>query len=262
MGIIIDTKQEKQCIWVAAGVLNYKLCDRDFHCEHCPLDAALRDTNASCHEEELVEMETRDVSFPEKDVIPEEIAPLLAPFYSVPVCQNAQYSPHHVWIRPLPSGLIQCGIDAFAANLLPPEAQIVVVANNTELREGENFGWVYGGSHTIPLSAPVSGTVVCRNSKLHTTDDGLRTAPYREGVIVTLSPAAGALAHARLSSPRNHARRIRKRVQQLTEGLTQQLASPAIGPCLNDGGVPVTTLAQFLGEEKYWSLLDRFIGGE
>jgi glycine cleavage system H lipoate-binding protein len=261
MGIIIDTQQEKQCIWVAAGVLSYKLCDRGFRCEHCPLDAALRDSDASCHEE-AADLEIRNVALPEKDEIPDSITPLLAPFLSVPVCQNAQYSAHHIWVRALPSGMLQCGLDAFAANLLPSEAQIVVVANNTELREGENFGWVYGGSHAIPLSAPVSGTVVCRNNKLHTTDDGLRAAPYRQGVIVTIFPAAGALAHARLSSPRNHARRIRKRARLLTERLTRELASPAIGPCLNDGGEPVATLAQFLGDEKYWALLDQFIGGE
>ena len=30
------------CVWMDAGVLAYKLCDRGFDCSHCPLDAALR----------------------------------------------------------------------------------------------------------------------------------------------------------------------------------------------------------------------------
>lgn len=261
MGIIIDTQHEEQCIWVEAGVLNYKLCDRGFRCDTCPLDAALRDHNASCREE-ADGVELQDVTLPVKERIPDGIAKLMAPFLSVPLCQNALYSAHHIWVRTLPGGMINCGLDAFAAALLPPEAQIVVVANNTELQEGDDFGWVYGGSHTLPLSAPVSGTVVCRNNKLHTTEDGLRSAPYRQGVIITLSPAPGALAHARLSSPRNHARRVRKRARMLADRLLRPLASPAIGPCLNDGGVPVATLEEYLGEDKYWSLLMRFIGGE
>ena len=30
------------CLWMAAGVINYRLCDRQFDCDRCPLDAALR----------------------------------------------------------------------------------------------------------------------------------------------------------------------------------------------------------------------------
>lgn len=36
-----------KCIWMLAGVLTYRLCDRQYDCEHCPLDAALRETAPS-----------------------------------------------------------------------------------------------------------------------------------------------------------------------------------------------------------------------
>ncbi|HYW69484.1 MAG TPA: hypothetical protein VE961_00530 [Pyrinomonadaceae bacterium] len=29
------------CVWMDAGVVNYKLCDRSYDCERCPLDQAL-----------------------------------------------------------------------------------------------------------------------------------------------------------------------------------------------------------------------------
>ena len=29
------------CVWMDAGVVNYKLCDRAYDCERCPLDQAL-----------------------------------------------------------------------------------------------------------------------------------------------------------------------------------------------------------------------------
>ena len=29
------------CLWMDAGVVNYKLCDRAFDCDRCPLDQAL-----------------------------------------------------------------------------------------------------------------------------------------------------------------------------------------------------------------------------
>lgn len=30
-----------RCVWMDAGVVNYKLCDRGYDCERCPLDLAL-----------------------------------------------------------------------------------------------------------------------------------------------------------------------------------------------------------------------------
>jgi len=30
------------CIWMQAGVIRFWLCDRDYDCQNCPLDAALR----------------------------------------------------------------------------------------------------------------------------------------------------------------------------------------------------------------------------
>lgn len=32
----------ERCVWMQAGVVGYKLCDREFDCDLCPFDAALR----------------------------------------------------------------------------------------------------------------------------------------------------------------------------------------------------------------------------
>ena len=33
---------EKQCIWMSAGVISFKLCPINFDCEHCEFDAVMR----------------------------------------------------------------------------------------------------------------------------------------------------------------------------------------------------------------------------
>lgn len=43
--ITIADRAARTCVWMDAGVLTFKLCDRDFDCEHCPLDAALHGTS-------------------------------------------------------------------------------------------------------------------------------------------------------------------------------------------------------------------------
>ena len=30
------------CVWMSAGLLTYRLCDRGYECERCPLDAGIR----------------------------------------------------------------------------------------------------------------------------------------------------------------------------------------------------------------------------
>ena len=33
---------EDECIWMKAGVVNYRKCDNDFDCNGCPFDIAMR----------------------------------------------------------------------------------------------------------------------------------------------------------------------------------------------------------------------------
>ncbi len=35
--------REARCVWMLAGVLSYRLCNRAFECDRCPLDRALRE---------------------------------------------------------------------------------------------------------------------------------------------------------------------------------------------------------------------------
>jgi len=32
----------QKCIWMECGYVEYKLCDRDFDCENCPFDKAIK----------------------------------------------------------------------------------------------------------------------------------------------------------------------------------------------------------------------------
>jgi hypothetical protein len=38
---------DQACVWMRAGVIRFWLCDRNFDCDHCPLDAALRGSRSA-----------------------------------------------------------------------------------------------------------------------------------------------------------------------------------------------------------------------
>ncbi len=33
---------EKECVWMKANVVNFKLCERDYDCTDCPFDKAMK----------------------------------------------------------------------------------------------------------------------------------------------------------------------------------------------------------------------------
>ena len=86
------------CVWMSAGLLTYKLCDRDFDCDHCPLDAALRGRH-------------RDS---------DGVVPLSGPSLSDMLFPaDLLYSAGHCWVgRMSNGGKLRCGLDAFAAALI------------------------------------------------------------------------------------------------------------------------------------------------
>jgi len=42
MSLEVAFPNAETCVWMEARVISFWLCNRDFDCEHCPLDAALR----------------------------------------------------------------------------------------------------------------------------------------------------------------------------------------------------------------------------
>ncbi|MDX9759547.1 MAG: hypothetical protein RBU27_10335 [Bacteroidota bacterium] len=259
MSVRIETTAE-QCVWVSAGVLNYKLCDRGFDCEHCPLDAALRDHGGGCDEDESG-LTLSAVEFPAWNELAPELQPLFEPFRSLSLCDTARYSSRHVWVRQLPSGMLRLGLDAFAAALIPDDAQLVTVAHGSELREGEAFGWVYAWNKTLPLPAPVSGHVICRSGRGLESVANLRGNPYTTGSLLTIQPTLGTMAEAPVRSARVQRTRFQRGTRALADRLMREASRADLGLCLNDGGAPVHSLPEMLGQERFWKLLQQHIGG-
>lgn len=49
-----EVKQEKQCIWMKAGVITYRMCTSNFDCKHCEFDQTLTDQSGSYGESSMI----------------------------------------------------------------------------------------------------------------------------------------------------------------------------------------------------------------
>jgi len=230
------------CVWMNAGVLTYKLCDRNFDCEHCPLDAALRGVS-------------RPMGFP-----PEASGELGRRAATFP--DDRLYSSGHTWLQPLEGseGRIRFGLDSFAASFLPRPRHIRWTGLPGPLDRGEELCEIEFDAGVLTLDMPVDAQVSRWNRALEDDPTAVVTAPYGKGWIVELVLAAKGemesllMAQAAQKQARLDCRRFRRRL-----ALQLLVNDDGFGPTLPDDGRLLTDLRQILGEPRFVTLLRELV---
>ncbi|MBI5503400.1 MAG: glycine cleavage system protein H [Deltaproteobacteria bacterium] len=228
------------CVWMSAGLLSYRLCDRQLDCDHCPLDAALCGTGRQSPSAESAD-------------------PTGALRWQFP--DDRRYHRGHLWAMIVEGGAVRCGLDAFAAELLEHAKSVVLPAAGSHLQQGTAACWLAAESDLIPLCTPVSGTVVNGNVLVQSAPALLVDSPYGEGWLMELDGRSSSHEHEMLLS----ASQMRERAdRQLAEFRKRAEASAnrggrAVGATLADGGERLTDLRRILGAERYRRLVSSFL---
>ncbi len=230
------------CVWMTAGQVAYKLCDRDFRCEDCPLDAALRGQALPRPAEPI-------------PALPE------APTREFP--EDRLYGPGHTWAGVLDDGHVRVGLDGFAAGLLQHASGVILPAPGSALEQGRAAFWVTDGTFTVALRSPVAGIVVRRNHRLRDHPALAAESPYSEGWLVELEcddvgSAVSRLEGAVAAQERAGADHARLRDAALEEA--RKDSGAAVGPTLQDGGEPSQDLRTVLQPARYYGLVSRILG--
>lgn len=180
---------ELPCIWMEAGLVAYKLCNQDFDCEHCSFDAEMRWGGQG-------EKPQASAGPPQPDTLREAD--------TTDVMKGYLYHPGHTWVKIMESGdhgpsRVRIGLDGFAAKILPRVKSVVLPRQSQVIRQGHVFCWAVCGSSTMPLVAPMSGTVVGVNLKVRARPQMISAEPYGESwfVAVEALDAEGELAELR-----------------------------------------------------------------
>lgn len=231
------------CLWMSAGLISYKLCDRDFDCERCPFDAALRGETIP----------------PREPLAPvggerERVAVLCFP-------GDRLYDQRHTWLQESADAGLRLGLDAFAAALLRAVKRFRPVAADEVVPRGGPLCELDLDVGTLVVTSPVSATVERWNPKLDQDPDLLVRSPYDEGWLALLLPVGRGApdrvidAEAALENARLDLRRFRRRAAVF-------LFSDAdlVGPTLADGGEVLTDLRCILGARRYLDLIGDLVG--
>ena len=228
------------CIWMTAGIIAYKLCDRGFQCDGCPFDAVLR--GAQIPPPAVTELPAR-TAFPADRV----------------------YHPAHTWAQARDSRRIRIGLDALAARLADRMTGVVLPIRGQRLERDKTGVWLLDEAGTLAVCMPVTGIVRETNLELHQRPWLAVEEQYGAGWLLELeTPEAGALTG--LLSAAAMTRRaiadlasLRQRAAELA-GSHRMAADPTagelkIGATSFDGGEIHPELRAILGAAAYHALV-------
>jgi len=225
----------RACVWMEAGVIGYRLCDRGYDCEHCLLDAALR-----------------------APLQPPDTA-LAGPGPAALVPRNRYYSTGHTWLLPVGDGMTwRLGIDAFAAALIGPIERCRFVRPGRELRTGDHACFLELEPGALAIRAPVPCRVLRPNSHLAERPRAACFDPYGDGWLIELAvPECAELLG--LTSPDTARDRLAIDLARFTRTVALELIAGGCGRDALEAGDPLIDLAALIGPSRYLELLRDFI---
>jgi glycine cleavage system H protein len=225
----------RPCIWMSAGLLQYRLCDRDFDCDRCPLDAALRGEPAPAPGDLAGAARQRPIAFP----------------------ADRAYTRGHVWVQQR-TGPARVGVDALAAALAGRPRAAPWVHDGATVSEGETLCALELPCGALPLASPLRGRDTVPNPALAGQPELVADDPYGAGWLLELQgegvPAALLDAAAMQKATGLDLRHFRRRVGlELLEDLDH------VGVTLADGGEALTDLRRMLGPRRYLALVRELV---
>jgi len=224
------------CVWMIAGLLTYRLCDRSYECDRCPLDAAIRGV---------------------------ELAPLPAGVAEGPAAlahwdirEDRRYHPAYGWVEALEEDRLRWGIDGLMARLYDRITSVVLPAPATELTRGQIACWLVDDGELIPLRSPVSGKVTRTNQAVQRDPGLIVSSPYDDGWMVELRGAGPEAALPGLCGAAERRESAARQMEKINRATLHQLRpNPHVGPTAADGGERLTDIRRMLGTRRYHRLI-------
>ncbi|MBI3983256.1 MAG: hypothetical protein HY337_10100 [Gemmatimonadetes bacterium] len=245
-------RDDLPCLWVLAGVLSYRLCDKGYDCENCDLYRALG--GGTRHDRLPVAAAASAGSV--QDQVNAYVCRLVS---ESALRLDRAYSLGHFWIDDRDPKHPILGLDGHAWRVLFPVDDVVLPKPGAWLKRGGPCGWIERRHAVIPLTAPVAGEVQAVNEA------------YRAALRARETSGSGDewLLHLESHEALDHLPDLLRgeqvlhwylgQIQLLKHYLaeaTAPVAGAQLGPTLHDGGAPAPDLEAVLGRERYQNLVD------
>lgn len=280
---------ESQCIWMKAGVVNFKLCDHAYDCTGCPFDTAM---SQKVTEKPAVFISWREVMrdkpFPEREcrhmlagrvqykfctnnylcnvcefdqsLDDADLAAATAPVHTsrvsgFSVADSYYYHRGHGWARIEHGGFVRIGIDDFTLKLLGSPTEIKLPKLGSHVDQSE-VGWVIDrDKKTAAMLSPMKGVVMATNQKVLREPDLAKRDPYGQGWLMVVEPQGLKKNLKTLLFEREATAWLGSEVKRL-----EDMVMPAYGiPLAATGGEIVDDIYGALTDLKWEDLVHEFL---
>lgn len=229
--------EENRCVWMTAGVIQYQLCDREFKCEECPLDSAIR----------------RQVrpSAPDFDAV----QPRLSAAQEPALREDRRYSRNHCWVLNAPPRLLRVGIEPGFARVIGRPKAVVLPSLGQAVQAGQTCAWIVTTGGTLPLETPVGGSIRTANALLTESPHLLHQHTFDEGWLYEVAVEEDGLEEAGLISPDRIADKYAADESRFLAALNGMLRGhkPDSGITLSDIDQRLESILDFVGPTKYFN---------
>ena len=255
----------KYCIWMDAGMIAFKLCDREFNCDACPVDDLMRQRNgtadghspsslhAAIPEHAAMKAETPTQLFER------QLEEFFQPLLSIQLPADRLYHRSHMWVRNDSQSTSTIGIDHIGAYFLQPVVSVVLPQTPSRMELKSPCTWLVLREGTIALRSSVQGTATESNPILIDHPYLLLDDPYDSGWILKMEKRGDLKKESELLTADEFDPFFRKEVSALKDKFAASFrrGQPVVGSTLLDGGEPIKSIQEILGHRKYFELISR-----
>ena len=230
---------EQKCVWMTAGILSYQLCDRQFDCDHCPLDSAIR-------------------TFPERTNIDQrQVARNARSKEGRSLVPGYLYSRKHCWIKSNDGNSVRVGIEPLLSSMLLNSKTVVLPSVRDHVQANKVCAWVVLEGGTLAIASPLDGDVQRTNAELVDQSHDIHDDPFDRGWLFDLTIGEDIFNLSSLFRMAEADRQYSEDEQRFQSLVTMEFKKhhAAAGVTLADGGKPAKDVAAMLGPEKYFLLL-------
>jgi glycine cleavage system H protein len=167
-------EEERKCVWMTSGLISYKLCDKNYQCEICPFDQAIKNEGRG------------------EDLVPESeddwVEESLKTDTSARINGSIFYHPDHCWVKVDHLEQVKIGIDHLLARLMRNLKVVILPRVGSFTSQGECCAHIIQEDSILPVISPLSGTIQALNPRLKKEPALIIDDPIEDGWLATIKP--------------------------------------------------------------------------
>lgn len=248
-----------KCIWMLAGIINYKLCNQNFQCERCDFDKVMHGLLPN-NIDNRYNKNSIDIEYDDDLNVSQKINQYLYTiFSSCRIYLDRFYHQSHFWYKVESDNVVRVGINSLIIKILEPIQKIILPKIGELYCQDQLIAKISCKAKTLPLYSPIKGKILeindlflFNNFQKASAEDDYYFKMEAKGVEGKLHQLCGNISGLKYFA--TSVNLVRKYLK-----MTFNLPHPSrLGTTIADGGRTEMCLEKVIGVKNYQNLLDDF----